>query len=50
MLHTSAWGEERREKGWELGEMIETVLREQQGDGVVSINSVVLIVKARRPT
>lgn len=49
MLHTLMWGEERRDKGWELGEMVERVLRESQGDGEVSINSVVLLISARKP-
>ena len=48
MLHTLGWGEERREKGWELGQTMARVLREQQGDGEVEINSVVLLVTAKR--
>lgn len=49
MLHTMAWGDERRDKGWELGQTIEKVLRDQQGDGPVEIRSVVLLITAKRP-
>ena len=49
MLHTQAWGEERRDKGWELGQMVENVLREQQGADDVTISSAILLITAKRP-
>lgn len=48
-LHTAGWGDERQDKGWALGQSIEGVLREQQGEGRVTIHSVVLLITAKRP-
>lgn len=48
MLLTEGWGDERREKGWELGRSMEQALRAQQGDGKVAITSVALLITAKR--
>ena len=48
MLHTLGWGVERKEKGWELRQAVESVLRAQQGDCEVKVTSVVLLITAQR--
>lgn len=48
MLHTLAWGTERQEKGWELGQMIEKVLQDQRGPGPIEIHSVALLITAKK--
>lgn len=50
MLYTMGWGEERKHSGWELGQAVEEALKLQQGEGMVEITSVALLVKAQRPT
>lgn len=50
MLHTQAWGEDRREKGWELFREMERVMEREikEGSGRVAIPSVALLVTAKR--